>query len=112
MPVVYLPGNHEYDGQDFDAAHDRLRTLCERLGIRWLERETWVFDGVRMLGTTLWTDFDAMAAPGDTLTQVLNKRGKAFRAANFYLEKAQTTRGGQPFLAEAVREQDWRARPG
>lgn len=105
VPVVYLPGNHEYDALDFDAAHDRLRNLCERLGIQWLERETLVIDGVRLIGTTLWTDFDAMAKPGDTLTQVLNKRGKAFRAANFYLEKAQATRGGKPFLAEELREQ-------
>lgn len=104
-PVVYLPGNHEYDAQDFDAAHDRLRGLCDRLGIQWLERETLVLGGVRMIGTTLWTDFDALAKPNDTLTQVLTKRGKAFRAANFYLEKAQTTRGGQPFLAEELREQ-------
>lgn len=105
VPVVYLPGNHEYDAQDFDAAHERLRALCDRLGIQWLERETLVIDGVRMVGTTLWSDFDAMVKPGDTLTQVLNKRGKAFRAANFYLEKASTTRGGSPFLAEELREQ-------
>ncbi|HTJ98737.1 MAG TPA: metallophosphoesterase [Bordetella sp.] len=105
VPVVYLPGNHEYDAQDFDAAHDRLRALCDRLGIQWLERETLAIGGVRMIGTTLWTDFDAMAKPGDTLTQVLNKRGKAFRAANFYLEKTLTTRGGQAFLAEELREQ-------
>ena len=24
-PVVFVPGNHEYDMQDFDAAHARLR---------------------------------------------------------------------------------------
>ena len=23
-PVLFVPGNHEYDGQDFDAAHARL----------------------------------------------------------------------------------------
>jgi predicted phosphodiesterase len=104
-PVVYLPGNHEYDAQDFDAAHDTLRALCERLDIHWLERETLVFGGVRFVGTTLWTDFDAFARQGDTLTEVLRKRGKAFRAANFYLEKTLTVRGGTPFLAEALREQ-------
>ncbi|CAM3785196.1 metallophosphoesterase [Bordetella bronchialis] len=105
VPVVYLPGNHEYDARDFDATHDSLRAWCERLGIQWLERETLAIDGIRFIGTTLWTDFDAMVQPGDTLTQVLTKRGKAFRAANFYLEKAATTRGGKPFLAEELREQ-------
>ncbi|WP_144637573.1 metallophosphoesterase [Bordetella genomosp. 13] len=112
VPVAYLPGNHEYDHQDFDAAHDTLRELCDTLGIRWLERESLVIDGVRFVGTTLWADFDAMVQPDDTLAEALRKRGKAFRAADFYLEKAGTTRGGQPFLAEQVREhalacQDW-----
>jgi predicted phosphodiesterase len=105
VPAIFLPGNHEYDAQDFDAAHDRLRDVCERLDIGWLERETRVIDGLRFIGTTLWTDFDALALPGDTLTQVLRKRNKAFRAANFYLEKMQATRGGKPFLAEQLREQ-------
>ena len=60
-PVLFVPGNHEYDGQDFGAAHARLRATCERLGLVWLERETAVLDGVRFAGTTLWSDFDALA---------------------------------------------------
>ena len=32
-PVLYVPGNHEYDNLDFDATHARLRETCERLGI-------------------------------------------------------------------------------
>jgi predicted phosphodiesterase len=105
VPVAYLPGNHEYDHQDFDAAHARLRELCESLGMVWLERECPVIDGVRFVGTTLWTDFDALALADDTLTDVMRKRGKAFRAANFYLEKTGATRNGRPFLAEELREQ-------
>jgi len=64
-----------------------------------------VHQGVRFVGTTLWADFDALVEPGDPLELALKKRGKAFRAANFYLETMRTTRGGQPFLAEQVREQ-------
>jgi hypothetical protein len=91
-PVVYVPGNHEYDNVDFDETHARLRQLCGELGIHWLERETLVIDGVRFVGTTLWTDFDALAAPGDTVGAALKKREKAFRAADFYLEKAEMRR--------------------
>ena len=114
-PVVYVPGNHEYDNRDFDETHARLRELCQALDIHWLEREVLVLDGVRLVGTTLWTDFDALAAPGDTLTAVLNKRGKAFRAADFYLAKAEMRRHGAPFMAEQMREkglacQEWLAR--
>lgn len=106
-PVLFVPGNHEYDGQDFDAAHDRLRATCERLGIAWLERETVELQGVRFVGTTLWSDFDALAdhAQVKDLAQQLKMREKAFRAANFYLRKTGGTRLGAPFLAEGLREQ-------
>lgn len=108
IPVLYVPGNHEYDNLDFDAAHERLRSTCERLGITWLERDVVVLDGVRFVGTTLWADFDALVTDGDRsggLAKVLKRREKAFRAANFYLQKAATTRGGQPWLAPGWREQ-------
>ena len=106
-PVLFVPGNHEYDAQDFDAAHLRLRQTCDRLGIAWLERETLVMQGVRFVGTTLWSDFDALADhEGCTdLGRRLKLRDKAFRAANFYLRKTGGTRHGEPFLAEPLREQ-------
>ena len=116
-PVLFVPGNHEYDGLDFDATHARLREACERLGITWLEQEVLAIGSVRFIGSTLWTDFDALApAPAadgtQSMTLLLQRREKAFRAANFYLRKAQGTRHGQPLLAEQVRElglaaQEW-----
>ena len=107
VPVLFVPGNHEYDAQDFDAAHQRLRRTCERLGLCWLERETLTLQGVRFIGTTLWSDFDALAEhEGSTdLARRLKQRDKAFRAANFYLRKTGGTRQGEPFLAEPMREQ-------
>ena len=118
-PVLFVPGNHEYDALDFDVAHARLRETCERLGMVWLEREVWHPPGsdaqgrpLRFIGTTLWTDFDALVEPKAPLTAQLQARDKAFRAANFYLKKTDTTRHGEAFLAEAMREQallcqDW-----
>ena len=111
VPVLYVSGNHEYDAQDFDAAHERLRRICAQLGIVWLEREAVVLGDVRFVGTTLWSDFDALAtlpagkAAGHALAHLLKQREKAFRAADFYLRKTGTTRAGRPFLAEAVRAQ-------
>ena len=119
-PVLFVPGNHEYDTLDFDATHTRLQEICQRLGITWLERQVVTLrdliggnaPAVRFIGTTLWTDFDALA-PTDVqaaqlknpLADQLRARSKAFSAANFYLKKAFTTRHGIPFLAEQVREQ-------
>jgi Icc-related predicted phosphoesterase len=114
-PVLYVPGNHEYDNLDFDDAHERLRAACERLEITWLERESLALGGVRFVGTTLWADFEALVTDVDRAAgaaQVAKKREKSFRAANFYLQKTGTTRGGQPWLAQGWREQglaciDW-----
>ena len=103
-PVVFVPGNHEYDALDVDEAHVRLHATCERLGIQWLERETAVIGGVRFVGTTLWSDYDALVAPGSPLTERLRARHKAFRAANFYLHKMAGQRGGALFDAAAMRE--------
>ncbi|MES1977018.1 MAG: metallophosphoesterase [Pseudomonadota bacterium] len=110
VPVFYIPGNHEYDGLDFDATHERLRETCERLGITWMERESLIWSGVRFIACVLWTDFDALttlqAAGGEvTLGAQLKERQKAFRAANFYLKSYHTLRGGEPMLAEAMREE-------
>lgn len=104
VPVLYVPGNHEYDNRDFDETHARLRATCERLGITWLEREVLVLGGVRFIGTTLWTDFDALAADAPNTTELLRRREKAFRAANFYLQKTGTTRRGEPVMAPQWRE--------
>ena len=114
-PVFFLPGNHEYDGLDFDEAEARLRETCARLGLVWLGRETAVLQGVRFVGCTLWTDFDALTtsqanadpahASDITFAEQLKAREKAFRAANFYLKKNHSFRKGQPMLAEEVREE-------
>ena len=110
VPVIFVPGNHEYDAQDFDAAHARLRATCERLGLIWLERESVVLHGVRFVGTTLWSDFDALAEHegSSDLARRLRQRDKAFRAANFYLKKTGGTRDEAAVLAPAVREQGLR----
>ena len=108
-PVAYLPGNHEYDMLDVDDAHQRLRACCARLGIVWLDREILHFPGasatggdVRLVGTTLWSDFDALALREPPAGQ-LKARLKAFRAADHYLRRTGTTRHGLPWMAEEVR---------
>ncbi|WP_288381827.1 metallophosphoesterase [uncultured Massilia sp.] len=101
--VLYIPGNHEFDGLEFDLAYARLRATCAQLGIEWLDRETVVIDHVRFIGTTLWSDFDALAMQETELTKQLQKREKAFRAANYYLAKNTTLKDGAPVLAEGLR---------
>ena len=107
-PVLFVPGNHEYDGQEFDVAHQRMQQTCQRLGLIWLEREVVFLYGVRFVGCTLWTDFDALTSTQAvtlpvTLGQQLVAREKAFRAASHALKKNHALINGQPMLAEGLR---------
>ncbi|WP_137174435.1 metallophosphoesterase [Massilia sp. HP4] len=101
--VLFIPGNHEFDSLDYDATHARLRATCERLGITWLDREIVTIGDVRFIGTTLWSDFDALALRDTDLAKQLQQRNKAFRAANYYLSKNTTLKDGEQVLAEGIR---------
>ncbi|WP_426192986.1 metallophosphoesterase [Massilia sp. DWR3-1-1] len=101
--VLFVPGNHEYDGLDFDDARVRLRATCERLGITWLDREVVTIGQVRFIGTTLWSDFEALARRESDGARQLAALAKACRAANYYLSKNTTLRQGAPVLAEGLR---------
>ena len=59
-PVLYVPGNHEFYGYDHDALRVALRAEAARWpGLYLLDNDTAIVHGVRFLGTTLWTDYQA-----------------------------------------------------
>lgn len=58
-PVIYVPGNHEYYGQHYQTMRERIRERAAGTNVHVLDNDTWVHDGVRILGTTLWTDYRA-----------------------------------------------------
>ena len=102
--VLFVPGNHEFDSLDFDETYLRLRKTCDRLGIEWLERQVVTVGRVRFVGTTLWSDFDALAARESSVTRQMQARSKAYRTANYYLSKNTTLKLGEPVLAESIRD--------
>lgn len=55
VPVIYVPGNHEFYGDDIRIT-DQLQAAAPG-NIHVLSNDVLEFDGVRFLGTTLWTDF-------------------------------------------------------
>lgn len=59
-PVVYVAGNHEFYGHDWGLMRDLLRQDCAGSNIHLLDNGQVVIDGVRFLGSTLWTDFDLL----------------------------------------------------
>jgi hypothetical protein len=56
--VIYVPGNHEYYGGDLRDIEGELREAARDLGVHLLDDDELILDGVRFLGSTLWTDFD------------------------------------------------------
>jgi hypothetical protein len=52
VPVLLVPGNHEYDAQDFDAAHHRLARSATSSALRGWSAKRWCWT-VRFVGTTL-----------------------------------------------------------
>jgi len=56
-PVVYITGNHEYYHSDIIFVDDLLEKSCRNTKIRFLQNKSRIINGVRFLGTTMWTDF-------------------------------------------------------
>lgn len=102
--VLYLPGNHEFDSLDYEKTYAHLRDTCTRLGIDWLESEIITIGPIRFIGSTLWSDFESLARQESTMTLQMRALEKAYRAANFYLQKHTTYRNGEPMLAEDIRQ--------
>lgn len=106
VPVLFVPGNHEFDGRDVDEALAGLRERAAQWGLTLLERESAFFtapDGrvIRFLGTTRWCDFDLFGEA---------QRPRAMRAANYFVNVMRAKRGGAPFGPEAVRVEALRCR--
>lgn len=56
--VLYVPGNHEYyDGEYFEVAK-ALKARSAGSNVQVLDNDELILDGVRFLGSTLWTDFE------------------------------------------------------
>ncbi|NCT84372.1 MAG: phosphoesterase [Comamonadaceae bacterium] len=99
VPVLFVPGNHEYDGRDVDEARLALRAHVQALGLRMLDDESVVIPDaqgrrVRFVGCTRWCDFDAFGP---------KERERAMRAGGYFQKVMQATRHGEAFGVEAVR---------
>jgi predicted phosphodiesterase len=61
VPVIYLAGNHEFYGNDFDATRLAIRAAAgASRNFHFLDNDAVVIAGVRFLGATLWTNYRLM----------------------------------------------------
>ncbi|MBM3346437.1 MAG: serine/threonine protein phosphatase [Betaproteobacteria bacterium] len=66
VPVLYVPGNHEYYDGQYQAVQAGLRAAqnADPEGrVRVLDCTEWRFRGVRFLGCTLWSDYSLLPQP-------------------------------------------------
>ena len=101
VPVIFVAGNHEFDGREITQAWPALRDHCARLGLRLLECESLVLADalgrrIRFVATTRWCDFDLFGPA---------QRERAMRAATYYVKIMRAKRHGAPLDPPAVREE-------
>ena len=57
LPIIYVPGNHEYYRHNYPALLEKLRSRGRGTNVHVLNNEAVTINGITFLGTTLWTDF-------------------------------------------------------
>ena len=62
-PVILVPGNHEFYEHEIGRSRAEGRQRADEVGIHLLDPGTVTIDGVRFLGSTLWTDYGLYGCP-------------------------------------------------
>lgn len=79
-PVLYVAGNHEFYGYEYSQVINMLREQCAGTNIRFLEKDQFIFQGVRFLGCTLWAD---LFVEGEEKAESLGHTLNDFRKIQF-----------------------------
>jgi hypothetical protein len=101
VPVLYVAGNHEFDGRELETTWPALRARAERLDWTLLERNSTVRvdrqgQRIRFVGTIRWCDFDLFGP---------QRQASAMRAAAYFMRLMRSTRQGRPFDVAGVRDE-------
>ncbi len=75
-PVIYVAGNHEFYGHEYHQIINLLRQKTQNSQIHFLEKDTFIYQDVRFVGCTLWTD---LFAEGAEKVEVLAKSLNDFK---------------------------------
>lgn len=59
IPIVYVLGNHEYEGKRKEEVISKLKEQLKSFPqIHILENESIILEGIKFIGTTLWSNFE------------------------------------------------------
>lgn len=78
LPVLYVPGNHEYYKHSMPALRSELQAEAKELGIHLLDNASVEINGVKFIGSTLWTDFALYADRPDPETERTYEKARSF----------------------------------
>lgn len=98
VPVVFVPGNHEYDGADLADGDGELAEVCATLGITLLNCAVLELADeqgrLRLVGASRWWDFDLLGP---------DRREECMTFGERYLRHMGSAWNGRPLHAEHVR---------
>jgi predicted phosphodiesterase len=73
--IFYIAGNHEYYDAHLGLLTELRKSVGEAAGVRFLEKDSVVLPGIRILGCTLWSGFELYGA--DRMAAYMNEAGRA-----------------------------------
>lgn len=79
-PVIYVTGNHEFYSDEYQRTLSSIRRQCADSNVFFLENDSYIVQGVRFLGCTLWAD---LFVEGDQKAEALGKTLNDFRRIQF-----------------------------
>jgi len=93
LPVVFVPGNHEYYRRDYRAMNE-LANNYEHNNVNVLINRSVIINGIRFVGTPLWTNFLAFGEESQEI---------CMEAAQRYINDFRVIKcNGKPITAEMI----------
>jgi predicted phosphodiesterase len=79
-PVIYIAGNHEFYTHEYRSTLNMLHNTCANTNIYFLEKNTFIFQEIRFIACTLWTD---LLKEGEKKAHDVGLRLNDFRTIHF-----------------------------
>jgi predicted phosphodiesterase len=100
VPVLYLPGNHECDGIGYNQMLRDIAAACAATdNVQLLHRSEKAIGGIRILGATLWTDFQLN---GPVATEALHPSDQLWQGVHNQDRDWLEARLAEPFAGRTV----------
>lgn len=106
-PIVFVSGNHEFYGRVYERQCQEMQEQARRFLLHCLQQGSVVIDGVRFIGTTVWTDFALRIETDEGLASDVDRALQEARRMNDYrvIRKVEQE-DSEPRHARLLRPQD------